>query len=161
LGTLERSNGSNRMNPMPNDPFWGKVAVKSDSECWLWIGATAGGRDNYGQIRKGSRLFLAHRISYEMSYGEIPVGMDVMHLCHSRACVNPKHLTLGSRSENMLSGGKLRRNNRSGLAGVAKHNGYWEARVTINNKDHTLYRGHDFFEACCARKSWEARQLWR
>lgn len=36
--------------------------------------------------------------------------------------------------------------------------GAWTARVTESGKRLELYRGPDFFEACCARKSWENKK---
>ncbi len=34
----------------------------------------------------------------------------------------------------------------------------WHAQGWLNNKQHNLYVGPDFFEACCARKSFEHRK---
>lgn len=51
-------------------------------------------------------------------------------------------------------------NNTSGLAGVSfrQDKGVWLTRVMEEGRRMTLYQGPDFFEACCARKSWEAKQ---
>lgn len=49
------------------------------------------------------------------------------------------------------------KNNSSGITGVryVKHTQTWIAQA----QDVILYRGKDFFEACCTRKSWEARSI--
>lgn len=50
----------------------------------------------------------------------IPRGMDVMHLCHTRACVNPDHLAVGSRAANVHTSqiaGRLKRKSGTGLSG--------------------------------------------
>lgn len=74
------------------------------SGCWLWAGSR-NKRDGYGRIGAGGRgfrqkLLLAHRASYQCHIGPIPDGMKVLHHCDTPACVNPKHLWLGSIADN-------------------------------------------------------------
>lgn len=52
---------------------------------------------------------------------------------------------------------RKRVDNRSGLKGVSWHSTKqkWHAYYSLHGTNQQLYHGPDFFEACCARKSWE------
>lgn len=79
--------------------FTAKVDRRGRDDCWEWLAS----RDSrgYGWFRVGSRSIRAHRVSWELHFGEIPDGKLVLHRCNNPSCVNPYHLYLGSRSDNM------------------------------------------------------------
>ena len=80
--------------------FWSKV--EKAEGCWLWIGRSRGGAAReYGVFSQGHRPYYAHRVSYELHHGTIPVGQHVHHLCESTLCVNPEHLVLLTAGEHV------------------------------------------------------------
>lgn len=82
--------------------FWAKVDTSGD--CWEW---TAGvDTMGYGALRvpgprTSNKKIRASRYSWMLHNGTIPSGKHVLHTCDNRRCVNPKHLWLGSHSDNM------------------------------------------------------------
>jgi len=70
-----------------------------DTPCWLWTGAKKAA--GYGNAWNGKTVEITHRMSHRHWNGPIPAGKDVRHLCGEPSCVNPAHLTTGSRRQNM------------------------------------------------------------
>lgn len=75
------------------------VMPEPNSGCWLWTGWMnwAG----YGRWKNDAgKEVLAHRASWEHHNGPIPNGLDVLHKCDVRCCVNPAHFFLGTQADN-------------------------------------------------------------
>ncbi len=81
------------------EQFWSHVDRSNPDSCWNWQGRLH--RNGYGQIGFRSRDRLAHRFAWRLVYGNIPPGLHILHSCDNPSCVNPTHLSIGTRSENM------------------------------------------------------------
>ncbi len=81
--------------------FWDKVAIIPFVECWLWIGATD--PCGYGQFFINGKSVQAHRVSYALHYGCLPL-LTLDHLCKVRNCVRPDHTEDVSLRENIRRG---------------------------------------------------------
>ena len=86
--------------------------------CWPWKGRR--GRNGYGiAVLPGDRTHgtSAHRLVYQLIFGNVPPETHIDHVCHDpadcvggsscshRICVNPSHLKAVSARENVLRGG--------------------------------------------------------
>lgn len=71
--------------------------------CWEWRGTKTRGYGTFHSIIDGKRRTLkAHRVSAVLHSGEaIPDGMEVLHSCDNPSCVNPDHLSFGTKYDNM------------------------------------------------------------
>lgn len=71
-----------------------------NGECWEYNGCT----NNYGYclIMVDKRLQYAHRLAWEFyNKQKIPDGMTVDHICFNRKCINPSHLRIAKRADNI------------------------------------------------------------
>ncbi len=78
-------------------------------DCWLWSREV--GEDGYGRVKYKNRKHMSHRLMWALSNDtepdNIPSDKVIRHVCYSKvspnkSCCNPKHLVIGTRSENQL-----------------------------------------------------------
>lgn len=96
---LRSKNGHRRYNRGEVETrFWARI-LKS-SGCWVWQGCRQ--YPGYGRMGlPGKKVEYAHRVSWTLHYGEIPVGLRVLHKCDNPPCARPDHLFLGTQADNL------------------------------------------------------------
>lgn len=101
-----------------DDRFWAKVAQPNENGCREWRASR--NKLGYGIFGVGRSSRLAHRIAYELTYGEITGGRLLRHTCDNPACCEPSHLVPGSDLDNMAD--CIERGRRASQAGEANGN---------------------------------------
>jgi len=76
-------------NSLP-EPFTG---------CWLWQKGTTNG--GYPCVRFRGRTYMASHLALLSVGVRVPKGYDACHTCDTPLCVNPAHLFVGTRKDNM------------------------------------------------------------
>lgn len=107
--------------------FWAKV--KKGSGCWEWqAGKFRANGYFYGAFKMNGKLKKAHRVSWELTHGEIPFGMFVCHHCDNPPCVRPSHLFLGTNSDNQKDAVRKGRGSKGNAAFLKKGDDHWTRR---------------------------------
>lgn len=81
----------------------------NENGCWIWQGHSY--PNGYGCLKVFGKTVSAHRYAYSLYCGPIPDGMEILHTCDVRKCVNPDHLNVGTHAQNMAeakSRGRMR-----------------------------------------------------
>lgn len=84
---------------------------QTETGCWEWTGSFF--VDGYPQFWFRGTNVKGNRAAWVLFRSEIPQGMQVLHYCDNKRCVNPDHLHLGTHRQNMRES-SLRKRHASG-----------------------------------------------
>lgn len=79
--------------------LWSRV-IERPSGCKEWTGLTS--TNGYGRIWANRKAYITHRLAWEITKGDIPSGLCVLHACDNPLCCNIDHLWLGTMADNMI-----------------------------------------------------------
>ena len=88
------------INPKLIHRFMSKV--EETNNCWIWNACK--NKLGYGLFSVNRKSTPAHRISFLIFKGVIPINLELDHLCRNPSCVNPEHLEAVTHTENNRRG---------------------------------------------------------
>ena len=99
--------------------FGGRYERRGVNECWPWL--LAPNSSGYGEFSHKGVRYLAHRVATTIRHGPIE-EFDALHSCDIRICVNPAHLSPGTKDDNRQDCVQKRRQ--------ARRDGHGQAKLT-------------------------------
>ena len=112
--------------------------------CWDWTGYTD--PNGYGRFSLGGKHIPAHVAAHRIYIGPIPEGMHVLHACDRPICVQPKHIRIGTNSDNVADRMERNRQPRGiqvGRAKLTEEDVRWLRSVDLSNAEAAATLGVD------------------
>jgi hypothetical protein len=115
----------------------GELERKESNNGKYFVGSV--NSSGYLQTEHKQKVYMVHRIIWEMYNGEIPNGMQIDHIDRNPLNNNIENLRLATQAQNQINSTKPK-NNTTGFKGVlATPNGKFQARLGYKGKK--LYLG--------------------
>jgi len=92
----------NRPNRNTIEKLLSLVEPVTESGCWIYHGCVS--PNGYAYARFEGKPVSVHRLLYTRFVGQIPLDLQIDHLCRVKCCVNPAHLEAVTSQENTLRG---------------------------------------------------------
>lgn len=123
--------------------------LQDDQGCYVWQGGKT--RNGYGTVRHEGKTYYVHRLAYEITYGVIPKGLQIDHLCRNRLCWKPEHLEAVTQRENLLRGNTITAKNAAATSCAKGHPYDNENTIRLKN-------GHRVCRTCKRQRDRERHQ---
>lgn len=76
------------------------IRYRIEGGCWICTSHKPDGH-GYPQIRREGKNTFCYKHIYRKFKGDIPEGLEIMHTCDNKLCINPKHLLAGTHAQNV------------------------------------------------------------
>lgn len=130
--------------------------IVDENGCWLWQGFVH--KTGYGDTAYRGKNMKAHRAMFIVAKEPVPDGLNVLHTCDVRNCINPDHLWLGTISDNKQDELAKGRNYEANRTHCPKGHSYAE---------HGIRHGRNAWRVCalcvrakCRRQLGWPEELW-
>ena len=111
--------------------------VRYSNGCWTWLNYRNGA--GYGIFNVHGKNMGAHRFSYSYFIKE-PKELCVLHHCDNPPCVNPFHLFLGTKADNMIDMSQKGRSGNSKKTHCPQGHEYNKSNTRITSKNYRICR---------------------
>jgi integrase len=109
-----------------------EAKVDRSGEHHLWTGSKKA--DGTGKLKVDGKAVTAQRVAWQLAYGPVPSGTEVMACSETKACVRIEHLSL-RRMTSRVRGAPGRSRSRGGGSRVEVRPGVWKLSVSAGRFD--------------------------